>query len=61
VHELSKQLEVTVHTAHDAYPGSDGQMADKPDELRVDGKPEVERREGKTRRATIDIADSVNV
>jgi hypothetical protein len=63
-------MEVTVHTAYeehpmahethcDAYPGSDGQLADKPEVLSVDGK--VEGGEGKTRRAIIDIADSVNV
>jgi hypothetical protein len=72
VHKLSEQLEVTVHTAHeehptshethcDAYPGSDRKTADEPDELSVDGKPEVERGEGKTRRVIIDIADKVNV
>ena len=70
VHKLSRQLEVTVHTAYeehqmshekpcDTYPGSDGQLTDKPDELSVDGK--VEGREGKPSRAIIDIADSVNV
>jgi hypothetical protein len=52
VHKLSKQLEVTVHTAYeehpmashethcDAYLGSDGQLADKPEKLSVDGKVE---------------------
>jgi hypothetical protein len=53
VHKLSEQLEVTVHTAYeehpmshkthcDAYPGSDGQLANnlKPDQLSVDGKVE---------------------
>jgi hypothetical protein len=70
VHKLSKQLEVTVQTAYEeypmsheahyeAYPSSDGQLADKSDELSVDGR--VEGREGKTRRAITDIADSVNV
>jgi hypothetical protein len=70
VHKLSNQLEVTVHTAYeehpvshetrcDAYPGSDGQLADKPDELNVDGK--VEGGEGKTHRGIIDIAYSANV
>jgi hypothetical protein len=50
-HQFSKQLEVTVHTAYeehpvshethcDAYPGSDGQLAEKPDEVSVDGKVE---------------------
>jgi len=71
VHKLSKQLEVTVHTAYeehsmshqthcDAYPGSEGQLADKPEELSEDGRVEGGR-EGKTRRGIIDIADSVNV
>jgi hypothetical protein len=66
-HKLSKQLEVTVHTAFeehqmsqcDAYPGSDGQLTDKPDELSVDSR--VEYREEKTRRGVIDIGDSVDV
>jgi hypothetical protein len=48
LHPLSKQLEVTVHTAYeehpvshetqgDAYSGSDGQSTDKPDEVSVGG------------------------
>jgi hypothetical protein len=67
VHKLSNQLEVSVHTTFEehqmshceAYPGLDGQLADKPDEFSVDSK--VEGREGKGRRSVIDIGDSMNV
>lgn len=66
-HQLSKQLEVTVHTSYeehpvshetqcDPYPGSDGQLAEKPDEVSMDGGP---RRE--TRPMIIDSVDSMNV
>jgi hypothetical protein len=40
----------------DVYPGSDGQLTDKPDELSVDSR--VEGREEKTRRV-VDIGGSV--
>ena len=61
VHKLSKQLEVTVHTAFeehqlspcDAYPVLDKQLSDKPDGLSLESG--VESREGKTRRGVIDI------
>jgi hypothetical protein len=72
VHKLSDQLEVTVHTAYeehpmsrkahcDVYPGSDGRLADKPDELSLESDGKVEGGEEKTHRGIIDIADSVNV
>lgn len=65
--KLSKRLEVTVHTAFeehhisqcDGYPGSNGQLADKPDGLSVDSREEC--RGGKTCPGVIDIGDSENV
>ena len=43
------------HETHcDTYPGSNGQLANKPDEVSVDGKV------GKNS-SVIDIADSMNV
>lgn len=64
MHKLSRQLEVTVHTAYeehqishethcDGYQGSDGQAADKSDALSMDDK--VDGLEGNTRQAIIDI------
>ena len=51
-------MEVSVHTTYEehqmshceAYPGSEGQLTDKPDELSVDSKVEV-----------VDIGDHMNV
>ena len=60
-------MEVTVHTAFeehqlspcDVYPGSVGQMSDKPDELSVDSR--VESHEEKSRRGVMDIGNSMSV
>lgn len=67
VHNLSKQLEVAVHTEieeHqlsqcDTYSSSNGQLAEKSDKLSVDSG--VENHEGKTPQGVIDIGHSVNV